>query len=251
MDLSVAVPVAGGELPSPIVSAQLAIYGATLDPAQLGAVYHVAGLPYPAGDGVILIEHQQIVSNVTSDGASRFDSVTYAFLDPRADGEIIEAFATATGLDVAIGGAASVVDGTCTEGDERAENLLRFIACTRDDGSHSLQVVREQWVAGGTVIPDVVQQQLEVNQAIVVGVGGELYQWDLRRDIDYPSGHALSIDYNTPSPVTVDELGALLPGWSFTPDDGYGPGYVNGAAHWYITDTGLLYSNPAPDELFD
>ena len=250
VDLSVPVPVEGGVLPGPVVAAQRDAYGSTLDTAGFVDSYHVRGLPYPTGDGVIVVEHQQIVSNITADGASRFDSVTYAFVDPRTDGQIIEAFAAATGLDVSIGGAVSVIDGTCVEGDERSEGLLRFIGCSRDDGSHSLQIVRERWVAGATVIPDIVQQQLDVNQPAAEGVGAEVYQWDLRRSLAYPGGHALSIDYTTAEPVTVEALGALLPGWSIAADDGYGPGYVNGAAHWYITDTGLLYSSPAPDDIF-
>ncbi|MEQ1700843.1 MAG: hypothetical protein ABMA25_12085, partial [Ilumatobacteraceae bacterium] len=158
--------------------------------------------------------------------------------------QILDAFVSTIGVNLRIGSAVRVSGGTCTEASNDAQQFT-FIACDRDDGSRTLQVVRDQWVAGDQTPPAEVQAALTSAAPVVAGVNGTLAVWDFRRSASFPGGQAVSLDFEVTS-SSADALGALLTGWVTRPDDGYGVEFTNGAGFWFITETGVLFANPHP-----
>lgn len=239
----VAVPVSGGELPVVVTDEQMAVFGELLAPVEFMDRYHLHGMPYADGAGVAVVDHQQLVQ-VFDGGARRFDTLSYAFMDERTAIELLDTFMEYTGTDFQVGPPWQVDGGTCTEAAGDGESFT-FIACVRDDGSRMVQVVRDEWLDGDQTPPAEIQAAIDAATPVVTAVAGQLAIWDFRRSLNFASGHAVSIDFDT-DPPTIETLSALLPGWNEQPDSGYGAELTNGTAYWIITETGLLFVDPHP-----
>lgn len=233
--LGTAFPVGGGALAA-AVDEQVRTYGAVLTAEAFALEFGVHALPYPDALGVIVVDHQQLVSLHPPQGASRWDSVTYAFTDPRTADELVDAAADALGVDLT--GGAGVAG--CTEGTDPVTFMPAVIVCPADDGSWTMQLIRDTFVRQPPAPPVIVATHL-ANHAAVAALGAELSEWNLTRSPSKPDGNTLTITYVVPATFGLDDLAELYLDWAPVADQGYGPAITDGTNYWTLdTSAGRL-----------
>lgn len=236
-------------------AAKLEVTGGDLPPGndgigyqQLLADYHTPpSMAYVAGPGAVVISVQQMIDNISAEGGFRFDAVVWAFVDPRTDAELVDAYAAATGHQLSAGEPHTTgVGSTCVEGTSTDMMTPEVIACTSQDGTHTMQIMLNEWSPIAPVPPAAIEPYIAANAAALPSLGAPT-SWNVIRDSGQPNGHAIIIGYG-PAGVTDAQI-AALPGWSPVGDSGYGESWTDGTSWWTHTDSGPTWHNTDLDSI--
>ncbi len=215
-----------------------------MDTATAVTRYAISGLPWPDSPTVFVSAAQTTVNQTPRGGFSRWDSITWSFVDPRSNSELIDAAAAAAGItggswDVLFAEAFQAGDGSkCVQSEIGGGGAMwTLIVCSHPDGTRTLQVVREGYVESSPA-PEVLGAVAADTDSVAAAVGGTLAGWDVVLEVpsNTPTNRMKVVYATAQDPASLaDTLRSVLQGWSETGDDGYdNTSFNNGALAWKI-----------------